>query len=207
MSTDFNSDRVLQDVVLEFSTVSGRGEDEVRRAAKSDGAIAEIANTRGIPVSADKIRLIRFALGVFAFPRGGARQGAGRKLGNGAGRSYSKGHSEKSGKRHIVSVSDSALVTVFASSIYEHIPAVYDGFCHYSQREKYVVKREFRDELARRTDLPLSHTVPLMEVRNYNTDRKEHDGLNDYSDCNPGNKQRGKSSINDSRAYSGIQGQ
>ena len=206
MGTDFNSERLLQDIVLEFSTVSGSGEDEIRRAAKSDGAIAEIANTRGITVSADKIRLIRFALGVFAFPRGGARKGTGRKLGSGAGRSYSKGHSEKSGKRHIDSVSDSALVTVFAASIYEHIPAVYAGFCHYTRREKYVVKREFRCELARRTDLPFSRTVPLMEVRNSNTGRKERDGLNDYNDFNPGTKQRGRSSINDSRAYSGIQG-
>jgi hypothetical protein len=107
----------------------------------------------------------------------------------------------------IASLFDSGKDSYFASSVYEHIPAVYAGFCHYSRREKYVVKREFRHELARRTDLPFSRTVPLMEVSNYNTGRKERDGLNDYNDFNPGTKQRGKSSINDSRAYSGIQGQ
>ena len=69
MKTDFNSARLLDDLVLEFSTVSGFGRMR-SRAAIPDGTIAEIAKTRGIPVSEDKVRRARLQLGVYAFPRG-----------------------------------------------------------------------------------------------------------------------------------------
>jgi len=44
---------------LEFYIVSGSGEDEVRRATKPDGIIAEIARARGILASEDRIRRAR----------------------------------------------------------------------------------------------------------------------------------------------------
>jgi hypothetical protein len=59
MHTNFNSAVLLDDLVLEFSIVSGSGEDEVRRATKPDGIIAEIARARGILASEDRIRRAR----------------------------------------------------------------------------------------------------------------------------------------------------
>lgn len=113
MKTDINSAKMLESIVLEHTSISGSGEDEIRRAEKTDEAIAGIANTRGIPTSPDKIRRIRIAIGVFASSKGGTRQGAGRPRGSENKHSSSQ---PKVQHKHNLSIGTASLVDACRSA-------------------------------------------------------------------------------------------
>lgn len=157
MNTDFNSAKQLNDLLLEFSTVSGTGEDQIRRAAIPDGAIANIARTRGIPASEDQIRRARLLLGIYAFPRGGARHGAGRKPGSGAGRSR---NSKKTARRHNSSIDTGNLVINFGRELYERT-----GDNIWSpERGDYIVRERYTPTPEGRALGLSTWTPPLVSV-------------------------------------------
>lgn len=136
MCANINSSE-LKELLMKCCAVTCVGDDEIRRATKSDGEIARLAAKElNIHVSESYIRRLRLELDIFPVPRGGPRPGAGRPKGSPNKRRNTK----REYRKHKLTISDHALVQA-CSSAYNFEPGRWNQWIRkYEKLPRYVPK-------------------------------------------------------------------
>jgi hypothetical protein len=106
MPKKFNSsqNKQLDELVEQHVIITGTGEDEIVRASVPCYVIVILARDLGIVVSEPTVLRRQLALGIFAFPKGGTRDGAGRPKGS------TTGSAKKAFIRHKLSITTADLI-------------------------------------------------------------------------------------------------